>query len=126
MPRYVILRHELPGSQRGGVHWDFMLEHGPMLRTWALSEEPSAGQEIRADVLVDHRPFYLDYEGPISGDRGTVSRWDAGEYELVSDTPVNVVTQLRGTRLTGLAALRTDSVGSHRWIFEFSAAAADG
>jgi hypothetical protein len=127
MPRFVILRHELPGSQRGRVHWDFMLEQGEMLRTWALHEEPGAGAEIRAEVLADHRALYLDYEGPISGDRGTLFRWDKGQYDVLRSTPESVVVELRGDRLTGTAALRAETVGSHRWIFEFSkCAAADG
>jgi hypothetical protein len=97
-----------------------MLELGPMLRTWALSEEPQAGAEIQANVLADHRARYLEYEGPISGDRGTVSRWDWGEFTLVADTPEKVVVQLCGGRLNGTATVRAEIVGSHRWIFDFS------
>ncbi|HEY2761859.1 MAG TPA: DNA polymerase ligase N-terminal domain-containing protein [Pirellulales bacterium] len=123
MPRFVILCHEMPGSQRG-LHWDFMLEQGEMLRTWALHEEPISGAEIRAEVLADHRALYLDYEGPISGERGTVSRWDRGQYEVRRSTPESVVVELRGDRLIGTATLRAEIAGSHRWIFEFSTCAA--
>src|SRR4051794_23591291 len=31
MPRFVLLEH-----RRDGVHWDFMIEAGPALRTWAI------------------------------------------------------------------------------------------
>src|SRR5262245_11174038 len=82
MPRYVILRHETPKSDRAPIHWDFMLESDGILRTWALAELPVLQREIAADELADHRLAYLDYEGPISGDRGTVTQWDAGEYQL--------------------------------------------
>jgi len=34
---------------------------------------------------------YLDYEGPVGGGRGTVTRWDGGEYE--SDTGAVLVRQ---------------------------------
>src|SRR4051794_31329065 len=76
MPRFVILEHDHPG-----LHWDLMLETGPVLRTWRLAQPPlTPGQRIAATALGDHRPMYLDYEGPVSGDRGTVKRWDAGTY----------------------------------------------
>ena len=59
-----------------------MLEQDGVLRTWALAEEPAAQAEIAAEALGDHRLDYLEYEGPVSGDRGSVSRWDEGEYEM--------------------------------------------
>src|ERR1700704_4821039 len=77
MPRFVILEHDHPV-----LHWDLMLEAGTALRTWRLARAPSApGEVIDALALPDHRLFYLDYEGPVSGGRGVVKRWDAGEYE---------------------------------------------
>lgn len=54
------------------------------LRTWSLAEAPCLGRQIYADELPPHRIEYLDYEGPISGDRGDVTRIMAGEY---SDLP---------------------------------------
>ena len=41
-----------------------------------------AGRGFPAEALPDHRLIYLEYEGPISGDRGTVVAWDRGEYRL--------------------------------------------
>jgi hypothetical protein len=121
MPRFVILRHELsPGLQRAPVHWDFMLQHGETLRTWALAEQPSAGVEIPADALADHRVTYLDYEGPVSDNRGSVSRWDYGQYEPLIETPEELIVQLHGVRLNGRARLRPETANSQRWIFEFS------
>lgn len=76
MPRFVILRHDHPH-----LHWDFMLETGEVLRAWRLEREPLADAgPIAATALADHRLMYLDYEGPVSGGRGTVTRWDAGEF----------------------------------------------
>jgi hypothetical protein len=40
------------------------------------------GGHLRAERAPDHRPAYLSYEGPISGDRGRVRRLAAG---LVTD-----------------------------------------
>ena len=47
--------------------------------------------------LPDHRKHYLDYEGEVSGDRGTVSRIDSGTYEQQS--PVRFM--LHGVNFSG-------------------------
>jgi hypothetical protein len=97
MPRYVILRHESPR----GLHFDFMLERGEVLKTWELPAEPQAGCETPARPLPDHRLAYLDYEGPLSGDRGRVTQWDRGDYELISESPAICQVILRGKKLHG-------------------------
>src|SRR5262249_39383059 len=75
MPRFVVLEHDYPQ-----LHWDLMLESGNVLRTWRLAAPPGKGAAIRAWYLAEHRKMYLDYEGPVSGNRGRVSRWDSGVY----------------------------------------------
>jgi len=119
MRRYVILRHEMPSPERGPVHWDFMLESDGILRTWALAEQPTPQREIAADELADHRLAYLDYEGPISGDRGTVTRWDAGEYQLAVESADELQISLIGQKLTGKVLLRR-AEEPQRWRFAFS------
>lgn len=95
MPRFVILEHDWPTP-----HWDVLLEAGPVLRAWRLAAEPAPGRAVPAEPNADHRPFYLDYEGPVSGGRGTVRRWDAGAFEWIGDGPDGVEVELYG-RLTG-------------------------
>jgi hypothetical protein len=117
MGRYVILRHECPPEFKPGVHWDLMLEAGNALRTWALAVEPAPGIPIAADQLPDHRLEYLDYEGPVSDNRGTVSRWDAGWFELVSESPHGVTVRFAGDRLGGNASLMRAAENSKSWHF---------
>jgi len=100
MPRYVILEHDHPV-----LHWDLMLETGGALRTWRLALPPSAGDIIAAKPLGEHRLAYLDYEGPVSGNRGTVTQWDRGDFEVVEQTDERLVVRLRGRRLRGTATL---------------------
>jgi DNA polymerase Ligase (LigD) len=101
MLRYVILEHDYPV-----LHWDLMLEAGPFLRTWRLASPPAEGRIIVATPLGDHRLIYLDYEGPLSGDRGAVSQWDRGVFEAIAETDELVAVRLRGRRLLGVATLR--------------------
>ena len=70
---------------------------------------------IAATALGDHRVAYLDYEGPVSGNRGTVRRWDHGSYEATS-TPGEFI--LHGTRVQGRARLR--QVHGEEWVFTLS------
>lgn len=84
--RFVLLFHQYsPGDERAD-HWDLMLEHEGQLLTWALSEELAPGKNIVAKALDDHRIEYLDYEGEISNDRGSVSRVSSGEYRWKQHT----------------------------------------
>jgi len=115
MPRYVILRHETAG----GVHFDFMLEMGVMLKTWSLSQPPLQGVEICAAALPDHRLAYLDYEGPISGDRGSVTRWDRGTYELEHQSESELALLLTGEKLIGHVALRHPPDAENHWRLYF-------
>jgi hypothetical protein len=109
MPRFVILEHDHPF-----LHWDLMLEAGPVLRTWRLAEVPHPGREVYAEALGDHRTHYLDYEGPVSGGRGSVKRWDAGTFTWLSDTAAEVRIELEGIRCRGPVLLH---VQAGRWTF---------
>jgi DNA polymerase Ligase (LigD) len=101
MPRFVVLTHDHPL-----LHWDLMLEQGDCLRTWRLAQPPDAAGSIVAEALPDHRLAYLDYEGPVSGDRGTVQRWDAGAYEILESSSNRLLVRFAGERLIGVAPLR--------------------
>jgi DNA polymerase Ligase (LigD) len=114
MPRFVILEHDHPK-----LHWDFMLETGEVLRTWRLAEAPVlAGATIPATTIGDHRRFYLDYEGPVSGGRGCVSRWDAGDYEDAVIEVDRVQVRLQGQRLRGAAVLERTSRDEWRFWYQ--------
>lgn len=117
MPRFVVLHHVLPPDSARPTHWDLLLERGEALASWALAVAPRAGAEIRAEALADHRLAYLDYEGPVSGNRGTVSRWDEGTYEPLAISPERLEVELAGRRLIGRAVLTKDAEG---WRFRLA------
>jgi hypothetical protein len=77
--RYVVLRH----SNVGEPHFDLMFETlpGSMLATWRSEnwpiEHPTAVTRLR-----DHRRLYLDYEGDLSDQRGTVYRVAEGTCQV--------------------------------------------
>jgi hypothetical protein len=106
MPRFVVLEHDHPER-----HWDFMLEAGDVLRTWRLAACPEPGRSVYAEASFDHRPLYLDYQGAVSGGRGTVVRWDAGTFTWMEETPDLIAVQLQGERLCGHAQIARDPEG---------------
>jgi hypothetical protein len=110
MPRYVILEHDHPHR-----HWDLMLEAGGVLRTWRLAGPPRPGAAVAAEPSFDHRLAYLEYEGPISGGRGSVVRCDAGTFTTAEETADRLLLRLEGERLRGTAVLARADTGG--WAF---------
>lgn len=82
MGRTVLLLHQLPD---GSSHFDWLTEtdpDGPLL-SFRLQDRPDRPtRSFRAQRLPDHRPAYLDYEGPVSGNRGEVRRIASGRADL--------------------------------------------
>lgn len=105
LPRFVILEHDYPE-----VHWDLMLETEKSLRTWKLKESPrlllsKIEKTIKASALADHRLMYLDYEGPISNQRGFVKQFDQGLFEWLAINEQEITINLQGQQLTGILKL---------------------
>jgi hypothetical protein len=144
MPRFVLLFHDCPPSYERPSHWDFMLEQDALLRTWAISELPAAwhaacekvassqqtklpgatGDTVEARALGDHRLAYLDFEGPLSGNRGRVVRIDAGTFRLLdktSQTPNCLHVELSGLLLSGAATLMRSEADSEQWTLTVDA-----
>ncbi len=91
-----------------------MLEEGDHLRTWKLLESPEIFHtnqnekpniSIKAQTSFDHRPIYLDYEGPISGNRGSVKRIEQGTFEWIEKTDEKILITLQGQKIKGLLKL---------------------
>ena len=115
MPRFAVLSHDHPFP-----HWDFLLEQGSACRTWRLLTSPDSQGEIPAEALPDHRLLYLDYEGPVSGDRGIVSCWDVGTFEWLVEEAAAVEVKLSGRKLNCIAQLIHKGHDSWAWRMEKS------
>jgi hypothetical protein len=76
MPRFTISHHT---GAKDGDHYDLFLEEANALKSWRL-DSPSFQTPQAARQTKDHRGIYLDFEGELSGGRGTVKIWDTGTY----------------------------------------------
>ena len=97
--RFVFLFHDGFDVSTRAPHYDLMLESNGVLKTWALAEDPfqrsSAGHaKQNAKKLPDHRVMYLDYEGPVSDNRGTVSRVARGELNWIEFGDKKIIAEL--------------------------------
>lgn len=111
---FVVLRHE----QRDGVHFDVMIQHGDALATWKCAAPPEQGGPLACERIGDHRLAYLTYEGPISGDRGSVTRHDAGTCDVIAWEAARVEVVFRGTRLVGTVVFTRRAAGDQSWTLE--------
>jgi hypothetical protein len=113
MPRFVILEHDHPF-----LHWDFMLEDGAILKTWRLPAPPEVGLVLQATAIGDHRRDYLDHEGPLTGNRGQVKRWDGGTFEWLELSDDKLTIELAGRRLRGRASMQL--AAARLWDFQLT------
>ena len=110
MLRFVILIHDFPF-----VHWDLLAEQSGVLQSWRLLESPERWllaadpPVLPAEPIPDHRLEYLDYEGPVSRERGTVARWDGGELEWLEQTESRSRLRLHSNRLQGELIIDMDT-----------------
>jgi bifunctional non-homologous end joining protein LigD len=120
--------HKTQGTARGGffcvqrhdatrLHYDFRLEVGGVLVSWAVPKGPSLDPARKALAMkVEDHPFdYGTFEGNIPEGNygaGSVMLWDKGTYDVLGDAPPekqiergDFKFQLHGTKLNGSFAI---------------------
>jgi DNA ligase D-like protein (predicted 3'-phosphoesterase) len=114
MPRFVVQLHDATT-----LHFDFRLQSGEVLRSWAVPKGLSLDPAIRrlAVEVADHSMSAGDFEGVHDGQQrgsGAVIIWDEGTAEIVRDEPGHIVFVLHGRKLSGGFALTR--TGGTSWV----------
>lgn len=90
--RMALLRHVLPD---GSWHFDWMIEPAPGrgLISFRVSRriDLEGARGFDADSIGVHRTAYLDYEGPVSRNRGEVWRVAAGRCRVEGESVARLV-----------------------------------
>jgi DNA ligase D-like protein (predicted 3'-phosphoesterase) len=114
LPRFVVQLHDATT-----LHFDFRLQSGEVLRSWAVPKGPSLDPGIRrlAVPVEDHALSAGEFEGVREAQQrgsGAVIIWDEGTAEIVREEPGHVSFVLHGRKLSGGFALTR--TGEQRWI----------
>jgi DNA ligase D-like protein (predicted 3'-phosphoesterase) len=128
-PRFVVQEH-----QARALHWDFRLEAGGVLASWAVPKGPSLNPADKRMAMrtEDHPIEYAEFEGIIpEGEYGAgqVIVWDQGTYRNLTErrgkeVPIekaisagHVTVWLDGEKLSGAFALTRLAKGKReRWL----------
>ncbi|MFC3562947.1 DNA ligase D [Pedobacter jamesrossensis] len=129
---FVIQKHDA-----SRLHYDFRLEMGGVLKSWAVPKGPSLDPKVKhLAMMVEDHPFdYRNFEGIIPEGEygaGTVIVWDQGWYETIE--PIkgkksqekyllaelakgSVKMRLHGEKLNGeFALVKTKGMGDNAWL----------
>ncbi|MFO0584193.1 MAG: DNA ligase D [Anaeromyxobacter sp.] len=112
------------------LHWDFRLELGGTLRSWAVPKGPSAdpAEKRMAVEVEDHPVEYAGFEGLIPAGNygaGAVILWDRGTWRPVDADPEEglragkLVFTLEGYKLRGewtLVRTKKQDGGKQQWL----------
>lgn len=130
-PIFVVQKHDA-----SHLHYDFRLEVGGVLKSWAIPKGPSSDPKVRrlAMPTEDHPMDYARFEGTIPEGNygaGTVMVWDIGTYgnlreekpgggqatmeKAVSDGKIEI--RLDGKKLKGNYALIRTGLQGRGWLF---------
>jgi bifunctional non-homologous end joining protein LigD len=130
--RFVIQKHDA-----SHLHYDFRLEMGGVLKSWAVPKGPSTDPTVkRLAMMVEDHPYdYHLFEGIIPKGEyggGTVIVWDEGTYEPIESIAGkktqekellkqlksgSLKIKLHGKKLKGeFALVKTHGIGENGWL----------
>jgi len=128
--RFVIHKHDA-----SHLHYDFRLQVGRVLKSWAVPKGPSLDPSIKrlAVAVEDHPLDYGDFEGTIPKGEyggGTVMVWDTGTYRNITEKngePVPMTQALAEGRVSvwldghklqgGFALIHTKRPQQKNWLW---------
>ncbi|MHA7812844.1 MAG: hypothetical protein ACX94C_05565 [Phycisphaerales bacterium] len=110
MRRTVVLLHTQPQKPD---HYDWLIDQPELdtqhrLITFRTAHSPDQADAFLAQQAPDHRAMYLDYEGPLSNNRGQVSQVASGHVHIWEQHRDQITCRIQwAERLQDLTATRS-------------------
>ena len=105
------------------LHWDLRLEKDGVLKSWAITKEPSKNPKIKrlAVQTEDHPIDYAFFEGVIPEGNygaGKIKIYDKGAYEMIEYTSnKKIIFDVKGKKLKGVYCLIKFGKEKKNWLF---------
>ncbi|MFZ3076982.1 MAG: DNA polymerase ligase N-terminal domain-containing protein [Candidatus Aenigmatarchaeota archaeon] len=114
-PIFVVQEHHA-----SHLHYDFRLEIGGVLKSWAVPKGvPLSGEKRLAIQTEDHPIEYAKFHGTIPEGlygAGVVKIWDSGKFVPESVHKDKIVFELRGKKLKGKYVLIKTKFAKNSWL----------
>lgn len=116
---FVVLQHEIPAADQAS-HWDLMIEADGALVTWRLPHDWSSAAAQVVERIPDHRLEFLEWEGELTNNRGSVAQVDRGEIVIHAWTDDEISGWLSGREGQTLfrIARMVEATDLNRWRLE--------
>ncbi len=114
--RFTLHEHK---AKKAGLHYDLRLEwHDGKVMSFAMRYQPPTtyGFKRLAIEQPPHTKESLDFEGVIEEGYGAgeLRKIDSGEYDLVKESPKELILVFKGATLKGTYFML--NTGEHKWL----------
>jgi DNA ligase D-like protein (predicted 3'-phosphoesterase) len=114
--RFTLHEHK---ARKAGLHYDLRLEwHGGEVMSFAMRYQPPTTYGVKRLAIEQplHTEESLDFEGVIEEGYGAgeLRKIDSGEYDLVKESPKELILVLKGATLKGTYVML--NTGEHKWL----------
>jgi len=114
-PIFVVQEH-----RARSLHYDFRLEIGGVLKSWAVPKGvPFSGEKRLAIRTEDHPLEYANFSGIIPEGlygAGVVKIWDRGKFVPEKISEKEIIIELRGRKLKGKYVLIKTKFSKNSWL----------
>lgn len=114
--RFTLHEHK---AKKAGLHYDLRLEwQGGGVRSFAMRYQPPTAPGVKRMAIEQplHEEWSLDFEGEIEEGYGAgeLKKTDSGEYQIVKETPKELILQFKGSMLIDSYVML--NTGGDKWL----------
>ncbi len=116
---FALVFHEAGENLGRSSHYDLFVRDNDYLLTWEFQHHPMDIPTQSVLQLANHRLEYLDFSGPLSGDRGILHPIDSGECSWLHRQPDRLILSFQGMQVCGTLYLTRVDCQKPCWNSQF-------